>query len=126
MTSRDRDHDARREAPPVPWYNRTSTLLGASVAAHRRHRHRDHLDQLRVPSFTEPEQAPTHYVEPTFSETGATASASTSTTTATVTSTSPPVTTDINPDLDTPQHDGFLGTVDEPKPSLATAAHARG
>ncbi|MDY6996751.1 MAG: hypothetical protein SW019_09155 [Actinomycetota bacterium] len=91
MTGRDRD-----DAPPAAWHNRTSTLLGASVAA---------LVVLAVLVWSisyvvrqagEPEPAPTNFVEPTYSVTDR--SVSTPTTTATITSTSPPVTTDINPE----------------------------
>ncbi|MEW5809667.1 MAG: hypothetical protein AB1925_09445 [Actinomycetota bacterium] len=101
MTRRDGDDDARREPSPVPWHNRTSTLLGASVAA---------LAVIAVllaaglwvsRQFSEPEQAPLNFVEPTFSNSSAPTS-STPTTTGTITSTSPPVTTDINPESTPP------------------------
>ncbi len=67
VTSRDRDDDAEQEAPPVPWHNRTSTLLGASVAAVA-------AIAIIVASigyvarqFSEPTQAPINYVEPAVS-----------------------------------------------------------
>lgn len=97
----DRDEGARRDPSDVPWHNRTSTLLGASVVG---------LAVIAAliagglwlgRQFTEPEQAPLNYVDPTFSST-AEPTSSTPTTTGTVTSTSPPVTTDINPDSTTP------------------------
>nr|WP_137144292.1 hypothetical protein [Mycolicibacterium sp. CR10] len=98
VTSRDRDHAAEQEAPPVPWHNRTSTLLGASVAAVA-------AIAIVVASigyvarqFSEPTQAPINYVEPAFSSSTGSGSA-TPTTTGTITSTSPPLTTDINPGL---------------------------
>ena len=112
VTTRDRNQDAHREAPPVPWHNRTSAVLGASVAAVA-------AIAIVVTSisyvsrqFSEPEQAPINYVEPAFSDTDTTqSSTSTLTTTATVTSTSPPVTSDINPDLTPPS------TTDSSEPS---------
>lgn len=79
----------------TPWYNRTPAVIGASVAG---------LAVIGIliaavtfvsGQFSEPEQAPLNFVEPSFSAT-ATRSLSTPTTTATITSTSPPVTTDIN------------------------------
>ncbi len=99
VTSRDRDDDADRETPPVPWHNRTSMVLGASVAALA-------AIALIVTSvsyvarqFSEPTQAPINYVGPfTSTENGS----ATPTTTGTITSTRPPVTTDINPDLAPP------------------------
>lgn len=100
VTSRDRDHDAQRAGPPVPWHNRTSTLLGASVAAIA-------AIALVVASigyvarqFSETDQAPINYVEPTFtSSTESGTSTETAITTGTITSTSPPMTSDINPGL---------------------------
>jgi len=99
VTSRERDEDAHREPPPVPWHNRTSTVLGASLAA---------VTAIAIVvtsigyvsrQFTEPEQAPVNYIGPAFSSTESSSSPSTTTATATVISTSPPVTSDINPDL---------------------------
>lgn len=99
VTSRDRDDDADREAPPVPWHNRTSTVLGASVAG---------LAAIAIlvtsisyvaRQFTEPTQAPINYMEPAFTTDS---ESSTPTTTGTITSTRPPITSDINPDLTPP------------------------
>jgi len=101
VTRPDRDEGAHRDASEVPWHNRTSTLLGASVLA---------LAVIAAliagglwlgRQFTEPEQAPLNYVDPTFSSASESAS-STPTTTETITSTSPPVTTDINPESTPP------------------------
>lgn len=94
MTGRDPD-DYDDEQSPTPWYNRTPNVIGASVAG---------LAVIGIliaavtfvsRQFSEPEQAPLNFVDPSFSAT-ATGSSSTPTTTGTITSTSPPVTTDIN------------------------------
>ncbi len=84
----------------MPWHNRTSTLLGASIAALV-------LIAVLITSaswvsrqFNEPEQAPLNFVDPSFSSTGETTA--TPTTTGTITSTSPPMTTDINPESTPP------------------------
>jgi hypothetical protein len=98
VTSRNRDDDADREAPPVPWHNRTSTLLGASVAGVAAIAILITSISYVSRQFNEPQQAPLNYVEPAFSATS-TSESSTSTTTGTITSTSPPITSDINPDL---------------------------
>lgn len=101
VTRPDRDEGAHRDPSDVPWHNRTSTLLGVSVVA---------LAVIAAliagglwlgRQFTEPEQAPLNYVDPTFTSNSAPAS-STPTTTETITSTSPPMTTDINPESTTP------------------------
>jgi hypothetical protein len=95
MAGDDRDDRDDDQSPSeTPWYNRTPNVIGASVAA---------LAALGIViaavtyvarQFDEPEQAPTEFVQPSFS---ATASHSTTpTTTATITSTSPPVTSDID------------------------------
>ncbi|WP_350355954.1 hypothetical protein [Mycolicibacterium rufum] len=104
MTRPDRDDSARPEPPAVPWHNRTSTLLGASIAALV-------LIAVLITSaswvsrqFNEPEQAPLNFVDPSFSSTGETTA--TPTTTGTITSTSPPMTTDINPESTPPTTSG--------------------
>ncbi len=88
----------------MPWHNRTSTLLGASIAAIA-------LIAVLITSaswvsrqFNEPEQAPLNFVDPSFSTTEATSE--TPTTTGTITSTSPPMTTDINPESTPPTTSG--------------------
>jgi hypothetical protein len=90
-----RDNDNARQNSPQPWHNRTPAVVGASVVA---------LAVIGVlivvatavsRQFSEPEQAPLNFVEPTYSAT-ATQSAATPTTTQTITSTSPPETTDID------------------------------
>jgi hypothetical protein len=89
------DHDDELSPSSAPWYNRTPAVIGASVVG---------LAVIGIliaavtfvsRQYSEPEQAPLNFVEPSFSAT-ATGSSSTPTTTATITSTSPPVTTDIN------------------------------
>ncbi len=97
MTGRDRTEDAPTPAPRVPWHNRTSTVLGVSLAG---------LAVLAIlvisishltRQFGEPEQAPIDYVGPTSSAPGT--RSPTTTTTETITSTSPPITSDIDPGL---------------------------
>jgi hypothetical protein len=88
---RDDEPDGR------PWHERTSTVIGASVAA---------LVAIGIvflavsyvsKRYNEPEQAPQYFVdEPNGSSSAVTSSSATSTTEV-ITSTSPPVTTDINP-----------------------------
>lgn len=93
MTSRERDDDGQQS---VPWHNRTSTLLGASVAA---------LAAIAVvvsalmyvTRQSGPEPAPMYFLETSRSATSSKAARSTTTRTSTLTSTSPPATTDIDP-----------------------------
>ncbi|KRE27638.1 hypothetical protein ASG82_14735 [Mycobacterium sp. Soil538] len=104
VTRPDRDEHARPEPPTVPWHNRTSTLLGVSIAALV-------LIAVLITSaswvsrqFNEPEQAPLNFVDPSFSASEETSA--TLTTTGTITSTSPPMTTDINPESTPPTTSG--------------------
>jgi len=96
VASRDRD-DTQREPPHVPWHNRTSAVLGASLAGLAAIGILVVSINYVVREVNQPVQAPINYVGPAFTSTAS--RSSTSTTTATITSTSPPVTTDINPDL---------------------------
>ncbi|MGD9618741.1 MAG: hypothetical protein AB7G47_01440 [Mycolicibacterium sp.] len=91
------DRDAQDETAHVPWHNRTSTLLGASVAG---------LVAIIVliasvfylaDGFGEPEQAPIDYVGPISSPTTTRSTGPTTTATITTATTRPPVTTDIDP-----------------------------
>ncbi len=91
-----RDDDEAREEPPVEWHNKTSTLLGASLAGLLAIALVVMLISYVARQFSEPEQAPLNYIPPPASSAGGTRSA-TSTTTGTITSTSPPMTSDINP-----------------------------
>ena len=98
MTSGDFDDDGRDPSPP--WYNRTPAVLGATAAAVL-------VIGVLILSitylsrqFSEPEQAPLNFVEPTFSATSP--RSGTATTTQTITSTSPPQTTEIGGPLDPP------------------------
>ncbi len=84
-------------APSAPWHNRTSTVLGVSLAG---------LAALAIlvisinhvtREFTEPEQAPISYLEPTSSTSDT--RPPTHTTTETITSTRAPITSDIDPGL---------------------------
>ncbi|WP_322787904.1 hypothetical protein [Mycolicibacterium austroafricanum] len=97
MSSRYRDETP--EEPPVAWHNRTSTLLAASVAGLVAIALVITLISYVARQFNEPEQAPLYYVPPASS--ASTTRSGTSTTTETITSTSPPMTSDINPDLTT-------------------------
>jgi hypothetical protein len=119
VTSRDRDEDARRASKPVPWHNRTSTLLGASVVA---------LAAIAIliasaswvsRQFGEPQQAPLNFVDPSFSP-SIPRSSSRSGTTGTITSTSPPVTTDINAESTTPSSSASSSASDTPSPPVST------
>jgi cytoskeletal protein RodZ len=90
------DYDDDEESPSeTPWYNRTPNVIGASVAGVAAIGILIAAVTFMTRQFSEPEQAPLNFVEPSFSAT-APRSLSTPTTTATITSTSPPVTTDIN------------------------------
>jgi hypothetical protein len=83
----------------VAWHNQTSTLLGASVAALAAIAVLVGLISYVAGQFDEPEQAPLYYAPPSSSAAATRSGTSTTTTTGTITSTSPPVTSDINPDL---------------------------
>ncbi|NIH93929.1 hypothetical protein [Mycolicibacterium fluoranthenivorans] len=84
------------------WHERTSTLAAASLAA---------LTAIALivwgalfvsRQFNQPEQAPTEFVTPSFSDDSGRSTSAATTTTETITSTSPPATTDINdPDATT-------------------------
>ncbi len=90
MTGQD---DEQRTSTEEPWHNRTGSLLGASALAVML------IGVLVLAAtcvsrqFSEPEEAPLHFVDPSFSATAP--GGTTPTTTQTITSTSPPVTTDI-------------------------------
>lgn len=102
MTSRDRDKDAQDPAGGVPWHNRTSTLLGASVAG---------LAAIGIlvagisyltDGFGGPEQAPINYVGPAGTTRSSTPTTrSVTPTTITTLPTRPPITSDIDPDATT-------------------------
>jgi hypothetical protein len=102
VTGRDPDdYDGEQSAPPpAPWYNRTPEVVGASILG---------LVVIGIlvlavtyvsRQFSDTEEAPQYFVEPSFSTTAT--DTSTPTTTQTITSTSPPVTTDINPSSEPP------------------------
>jgi hypothetical protein len=89
----DRDDDPQGPA----WHERTSTVVGASIAGLLVIGILYLLGSYIASEFNTPDQAPQYYIdEPTFSS--RTSSTSPTTTTETVTSTSPPVTIDINGD----------------------------
>jgi hypothetical protein len=93
--------DVDRSPTPAPWYNRTPTVIGASLAGLAAIGILIAAVTFVLRQFDEPAQAPLNFVEPSFSAT-ATGSSSAPTTTATITSTSPPVTSDINEPTSTP------------------------
>jgi hypothetical protein len=77
------------------WHERTSTVVGASVAALLALAILYFLISTVARQFNQPDQAPGYYVDPGSSSSNSLSS--TTTTTETVTSTVPPVTTEINP-----------------------------
>jgi hypothetical protein len=88
------DYDDDQPPSPVPWYNRTPNVIGASLAGLA-------VIGILIAAATfvtrqvnQPEPAPSTFVEPSFSAPAPLSS--TPTTTATITSTSPPATTDID------------------------------
>ncbi|MGV0853160.1 hypothetical protein [Mycolicibacterium phlei] len=85
-----RDDDGGHEQP---WYNRTPEVVGASLAALIAIGLLVLSGVWGVRQFSEPPQAPVHFVDPGFSSTPRT---TTATTTSTITPTSPPETTEIN------------------------------
>jgi hypothetical protein len=104
----DRDDDPQER----PWHERTSTVVGASVAG---------LAVIGilfllvsyVARDDAPDQAPQYFIdEPTGSS--RISSSSATTTTETVTSTSPPVTTDINPGDQTTTSSPDTSTTESP------------
>jgi hypothetical protein len=93
-------YDDEQTSPPEPWHNRTPAVIGASILGLAAIGLLILVLSFVARQFSEPEQAPLNFVEPTYSAT-ATRSATT-TTTQTITSTSPPVTTDLDPGLAPP------------------------
>jgi hypothetical protein len=91
-----RDGDDDPQGPP--WHERTSTVVGASIAGLVVIGLLFLLGSYIARSFNEPEQAPQYYLDVPGSTSSRSYSTSATTTTETVTSTSPPVTTDINGD----------------------------
>ena len=95
VNSRDHDGGAHRQAPHVPWHNRTSAVLGVSVAGLAAIVILVASAMYLVRQFDEPDPAPINYVGPASSATG---TSSTPATPSTITSTRPPITSDINPE----------------------------
>jgi cytoskeletal protein RodZ len=91
-----RDGDDDPQGPP--WHERTSTVVGASIAGLLVIGLLFLLGSYIARSFNEPDQAPQYYLDVPGSTSSRSYSTSATTTTETVTSTSPPVTTDINGD----------------------------
>lgn len=91
---RDADEDGDTLTEP-PWHERTSTVVGASVAALLALAILYFLITTVARQFNDPDPAPGYYVDPgsssSFSQTA------TTTTSENITSTVPPVTTEINP-----------------------------
>jgi cytoskeletal protein RodZ len=91
----DRDDDSGRR----PWHERTSIVIGASVAGLVVIGILFLVASYVTKEYNRPEQAPQSFVDEPSGSSSATYSYSSSATSTTeiITSTSPPVTTDINP-----------------------------
>jgi cytoskeletal protein RodZ len=89
----DRDDDSDRR----PWHERTSTVIGASVAGLVVIGILFLVASYVTKQYDQPEQAPQYIVDEPSGSSSATYSSSATSTTEIITSTSPPVTTDINP-----------------------------
>lgn len=94
----DDDLPERQPVKPAPWHNSTRTLAAASIAGVVAIALVVTGAMFVVRQFSEPEQAPLNYVEPSFTQTSD--ELPPPTTTDTMTSTRPPETTDINPSTD--------------------------
>jgi hypothetical protein len=94
VTGTDDPSDDSSDEEPA-WHERTSTLVGASVAAVAAIGLLWLVIAYASNAFTDPAPAPQYYPEPSASKSNA--PTTTSGSTETITSTSPPVTTDINP-----------------------------
>ncbi|KUI02623.1 hypothetical protein [Mycobacterium sp. IS-3022] len=112
------DYDGA-EGASQPWHNRTPLVVGASAVA---------LAVVAVlilaitylsRHFSEPEEAPLNFVEPTFSATPP--PVDTPTTTQTITSTSPPQTTEIGGPLD-PSTSPLPTSTSESSPQTTSAS----
>ena len=113
----DRDDDPEGR----PWHERTSTVVGASVAGLAVIGILFLLASYIAREFNTPDQAPQYYIdEPSRSSRVSTTSATT--TTQTVTSTSPPVTTDINPGDETTTSSSDTTTSTYPPTTRRTSA----
>ena len=105
----DRDDDPQER----PWHERTSTVVGASVAG---------LAVIGILFLLvsyigqddAPDQAPQYFIDEPSGSTSRVSSSSATTTTETVTSTSPPVTTDINPGDETTTSSSDTSTTELP------------
>jgi hypothetical protein len=91
---RDADDGGDTLTEPA-WHERTSTVVGASVAALLALAILYFLISTVARQFNQPDQAPGYYVDPGSSSSFS--RSATTTTTGTITSTVPPVTTEINP-----------------------------
>ncbi|MET0457018.1 MAG: hypothetical protein ABW137_34735 [Mycobacterium sp.] len=88
--------DESKDTEPA-WHERTSTVVGASVAALLALGLAWLAISYVAKDFNDPAPTPQYFLEPSASGGGTTTPSSPTTTTETITSTSPPVTTDINP-----------------------------
>ena len=91
---RDADEGGDTLTEPA-WHERTSTVVGASVAALLALAILYFLISTVARQFNQPDPAPGYYVDPGSSSSNSLSA--TTTTTETITSTVPPVTTEINP-----------------------------
>lgn len=93
-----KDSDDGRDPPyEQPWHNRTPALIGASALGLVAIGFVILAATYAIREFNKPEQAPTNFVEPSFSSSQTASATSPATTTATITTTSPPQTTDLSP-----------------------------
>ncbi len=95
MTGSDDQSDDPRDEEPA-WHERTSTVVGASVAGLAVIGLLWLVISYASNAFTDPAPVSQYYPEPSAS--GSSAPTTTAASTETITSTSPPVTTDIDPD----------------------------
>jgi negative regulator of sigma E activity len=91
------DHDDASASSEQPWHNRTPAVLGASALGLVVIAILVLAVSYLIRQFSEPEQAPLNFVDPTFSATQTESTSEAATTTATATTTSVPQTTDLPP-----------------------------
>jgi negative regulator of sigma E activity len=93
----DHDDDDESASSEQPWHNRTPAVLGASAVGLVVISILVLAVSYLIRQFSEQEQAPLNFVDPTFSATQTESTSQVATTTATATTTSVPQTTDLPP-----------------------------
>lgn len=93
----DEDDDDESASSEQPWHNRTPAVLGASAVGLVVIAILVLAVSYLIRQFSEQEQAPLNFVDPTFSATQTESTSQVATTTATATTTSIPQTTDLPP-----------------------------